>query len=207
MADALRAPRQDRSRDKLERIYQAAVALLVEGGWDAVTVGDVERRSGVSRGTFYLRFPHREALLDYVAQRLIDTVNQAHDEAFSEARAVGATTLDAAVRAAVRATAGLFRRHGPVLLRLNRGERGGAGAEAMNRLSRDFRSVLAPVTGADPARRAPLEFAMQLVLSMVNSEIHPRVTFTEHVARDWDAFVDELGDAVTCYLRSRIPGA
>ncbi|MEU4245322.1 TetR/AcrR family transcriptional regulator [Actinoplanes sp. NPDC026619] len=205
MADSVRVPQQDRSRDKLERIYEVSVELLIEGGWDAVTVGDVERRSGVSRGAFYLRFPNREALLDYAHQRLAETVNSAHDRAFDQARAAGATTLEAATRAAVHAIAELFREHGRVLLRLNRGEQGGAGAGAMNRLSRDFQSVFENVIGSAPAHQAPLEFALQLVLSMVLTEINPRVTFAEHAGRPWDTFVAELCDTVTYYVQARIP--
>jgi len=205
MADTLREPQQDRSRDKLERIYEVSVELLVEGGWDAVTVGDVERRSGVSRGAFYLRFPTREALLDYTQHRLAETVNAEQDRAFEQARALTPGTLDEAVRAAVGATAEVFRQHGRALLRLDRGEVGGAGADAMNRLSRDFRSVLEAVPGAAPMPQAPLEFAMQMVLSMLLLEIRPRVTFSDHTERDWDAFVRELADAVTYYLQARPP--
>ncbi|MFJ4828631.1 TetR/AcrR family transcriptional regulator [Streptomyces sp. NPDC088747] len=212
MADALRAPQQDRSRDKLERIYEVSVELLVEGGWDAVTVGSVERRSGVSRGAFYLRFPHREALLDYTRRRLVATVGEDQDAAFERARAAGARTLDEAVLVAVEAIAHVFRRHGPALLRLDRQEEEneaekGAGATAMNRLSEEFRSVLEPVTGTGTGRtgRAHLEFAMEIVFSMLVLKARPRVTFSEHTERDWESFIHMLSGAVTDFLRARIP--
>ncbi|MFJ6852462.1 helix-turn-helix domain-containing protein [Streptomyces sp. NPDC091271] len=212
MADALRAPQQDRSRDKLERIYEVSVELLVEGGWDAVTVGSVERRSGVSRGAFYLRFPNREALLDYTRKRLIATVGKDQDAAFERARTAGAETLDVAVVAAVEAIAHVFRRHGPALLRLDRQDaereaEKSAGAKAMNRLSQEFRSVLEPLTGTDQAWRTHLEFATEIVFSMLVLRSRPRVTFSEHTRRDWDTFIHDVSDAVTDYLGARIPPA
>ncbi|SHN15050.1 TetR/AcrR family transcriptional regulator [Cryptosporangium aurantiacum] len=205
MADTLREPQQDRSRDKLERIYDASVELLLEGGWGAVTVGDVERRSGVSRGAFYLRFPSREALLDYAHDRLLETVKIHQEQAFERARAAKSPTVDAAVFAAVSAVAEVFQQHGRALMRLDRGEEGGAGEDALNQLSRQFRSVLEPVTGAAPEHQTHLEFAMQLVFSALVLKIQPRVTFSQHTAIDWDSFVRELSEAVTAYLEARLP--
>jgi AcrR family transcriptional regulator len=210
MAEALRVPQQDRSRDKLERIYEVSVELLVEGGRVSVTVGSVERRSGVSRGAFYLRFPNREALLDYIRRRLVATIGEDQDAAFERARAANARTLDEAVLVAVEAISHVFRRHGPALLRLDRQEdeseaEKGAGATAMNRLSEEFRSVLEPVTGNDRTGRAHLEFAMEIVFSMLVLKVRPRVTFSEHTERDWESFVHTLSDAVTDFLRGRVP--
>lgn len=209
MADVLRTPQQERSRDKLERIYQVSVELLVQGGWEAITVGDVERRSGVSRGAFYLRFPTRQALLDYTRQRLVETVRDDLDRCFDLARNAGATTLDAAVRAAVDAMATLFRRHGPALLRLDYLDQTegvqDAGAAAMNRLSQEFRSVIEPAAGTDPALRARLEFATEIALSMIVLKLRPRAAFPDHPDLDWDGYLTEVCAALTGYLRPHLP--
>lgn len=59
-----------RPRDpQIERaILDASVALLDEGGLEAVTVSAVAKRAGVARATIYLRWPTREALLGAMAR-------------------------------------------------------------------------------------------------------------------------------------------
>jgi AcrR family transcriptional regulator len=204
MRQKLRAPQQERSRDKLEKIYEASLELLVEGGWDAVTVGEVERRSGVGRSTFYLRFPTRDALLTYTRERVQGEVATDQAAAFAAARAAADGTLETAVRRAVEALAEVFRQYGPVLMRIDRGEEVGAGGQAMNVLSTEFRSVLLPVLGTDPASVPATEFVIQLAFSALVLEIRPRHAFPAHTRRPWDSFVDELCIALVGYLRTRL---
>ncbi len=45
-------------------LLEAASELLIERGLDAVSVADITNRAGVAKGTFYLYFDTREALLD-----------------------------------------------------------------------------------------------------------------------------------------------
>jgi AcrR family transcriptional regulator len=55
-----RARQQAQTR---QTIYQAATALFLARGYDAVTVDDVCRAADVAKGTFFLHFPTKDALL------------------------------------------------------------------------------------------------------------------------------------------------
>jgi AcrR family transcriptional regulator len=63
-------PKQARSRRTLERIVAAGIALLEEGGPEAVTVQAVVARARSSVGSFYARFQGKEDLLQYLRDRV-----------------------------------------------------------------------------------------------------------------------------------------
>jgi AcrR family transcriptional regulator len=63
MVDALREPRQDRSRVTRRRLLEAAIECLAELGWSGSTVAVVAERAGVSRGAAQHHFPTREDLV------------------------------------------------------------------------------------------------------------------------------------------------
>ncbi|TKB29290.1 MAG: helix-turn-helix transcriptional regulator, partial [Mesorhizobium sp.] len=48
-----RAPTQQRSRERVERMLAAAAALIAEQGSDAMRMGEVAERAGVSIGSLY----------------------------------------------------------------------------------------------------------------------------------------------------------
>ena len=66
-----RAPAQERAQARLARILGAAEALLVERGFEALTLAAVARSAGVNIATVYERFPHRAALLRVLAERYV----------------------------------------------------------------------------------------------------------------------------------------
>jgi AcrR family transcriptional regulator len=53
-------PRAARTRRALR---EALVSMIIERGWDAVSIRDVCQRAGVGRSTFYTHFADREELL------------------------------------------------------------------------------------------------------------------------------------------------
>jgi AcrR family transcriptional regulator len=60
------APRSRRERKKertRQEIYRAAMALFVARGFEAVTVEDICHAADVAKGTFFLHFPTKDALL------------------------------------------------------------------------------------------------------------------------------------------------
>jgi AcrR family transcriptional regulator len=65
----IRQPRQERSLQKVELILEAAMRLLDKGGHDALTTNAVAATAGVSIGTLYQYFPHKDAILDTLAAR------------------------------------------------------------------------------------------------------------------------------------------
>src|SRR3954467_5535892 len=81
--DATSAPRPPRRRADAERsvarILDAAVDALA--GDPDVSMAEIARRAGVVRATIYVHFPTREALLEAVTHRAIETVAQTIDAA------------------------------------------------------------------------------------------------------------------------------
>ncbi len=77
----VKAPRQARSQETLERLLDAAEAIIIEGGIDAATVAEVARRAGSSVGSFYARFADKEALLRCMLERF-------HEQAIATTDAV-----------------------------------------------------------------------------------------------------------------------
>jgi len=65
----IKPPQQARSQQTLERLVDAAEALVEEQGIDGVTVAAVAKRAGSSVGSFYSRFSDKDALLRVMFER------------------------------------------------------------------------------------------------------------------------------------------
>lgn len=57
-------PKQKRSKEKLERIIQAAFVVTSKVGFESVTLADIAREAGVGVSTVYTRFKSKDALLE-----------------------------------------------------------------------------------------------------------------------------------------------
>lgn len=72
-------PRQDRATATRARLIEAAYACLLEGGYSATTVGAVQQRAGVARGTLLHHFPTRATLMaavvDDIAERRVQVLS------------------------------------------------------------------------------------------------------------------------------------
>ena len=69
IATPRRAPSQQRSRERVERMLAAASALIAEQGSDAMRMGEVAERAGVSIGSLYQFFPDKRAIVWALAER------------------------------------------------------------------------------------------------------------------------------------------
>ncbi|MGV9798415.1 TetR/AcrR family transcriptional regulator [Mycobacterium sp. NPDC003449] len=50
--------------ERRDRVYEAAIALFVERGFDAVSMDDIAQRSGHSRSTVFKHFPRKTLFLE-----------------------------------------------------------------------------------------------------------------------------------------------
>ena len=62
----LNPPRQERSRETLRRILDAARALLRQRDFEEISIDDIVERAGSSKGSFYQRFGDKDSLLVYL---------------------------------------------------------------------------------------------------------------------------------------------
>lgn len=67
-------PRQARATVTLDAIFEATIQLLVEGGVQRLTTTRVAERAGVSVGTMYQYFPHKESLVYALNERYLQVL-------------------------------------------------------------------------------------------------------------------------------------
>jgi AcrR family transcriptional regulator len=71
---ARKQPSQGRSRVLVSSILEATARILVHDGWDGITTNRVAREAGVSVGSLYQYFPHKEALVAALVENWADGV-------------------------------------------------------------------------------------------------------------------------------------
>jgi AcrR family transcriptional regulator len=76
------AARKARTR---RRIVEATVSLLRNRGLSRASVDDIVEEAGVAKGTFYLYFDSKDAVISAVAQRLVEGVGAAVEQTLAAA--------------------------------------------------------------------------------------------------------------------------
>jgi AcrR family transcriptional regulator len=77
-------PKQSRSQRTLERIEQAALALIAEVGVEQATIQDIVKRARSSVGSFYARFAGKEDLLLHLEEMVWARARDRFDQALEE---------------------------------------------------------------------------------------------------------------------------
>ncbi|HKE96767.1 MAG TPA: TetR/AcrR family transcriptional regulator [Povalibacter sp.] len=67
-------PRQRRSRDTIDTIFEATIHVLLANGFDRTTTIQIADRAGVSIGSLYQYFPNKRALLAAIVRRHVGGV-------------------------------------------------------------------------------------------------------------------------------------
>lgn len=94
-----RLPPEVVARSQRERLLDAAVRVVAEKGYGAMTIGDLTREAGVSRTTFYELFEDKEqcflAAYDRAVEVLVRRVSAAYEQAgdWPERAAAGLAAL------------------------------------------------------------------------------------------------------------------
>jgi AcrR family transcriptional regulator len=104
----VRPPRQLRSRETLDRILDAAEALVAEKGFEDTPVAEVVARADSSVGAFYARFHDKEGLLHALYERYYDEAVATADAALDPARWPGARVPEL-MQAVIRFLVSIFR--------------------------------------------------------------------------------------------------
>lgn len=71
MAEVMRGRRELAKLERRERIYEAALNLFREQGYEGTTVDQITRYAGLAKGTFFNYFPTKDAVLRYLGTREI----------------------------------------------------------------------------------------------------------------------------------------
>ncbi|MCY0875530.1 MAG: TetR/AcrR family transcriptional regulator [Firmicutes bacterium] len=79
-----RTPQGERGRRRVELILSAAEEELAAAGYDNFTTNGVAARAGISIGSIYQFFPHKEALVQALAERVQSAMRELYDRLFSE---------------------------------------------------------------------------------------------------------------------------
>ncbi|MBQ9276797.1 MAG: helix-turn-helix transcriptional regulator, partial [Clostridia bacterium] len=72
--------REQKSQESRERIIEAAKSLILARGYDAVSVSDITKEAGVSKGAFYIHFKTKEDLIEEMIDIVFLDIKQASNE-------------------------------------------------------------------------------------------------------------------------------
>lgn len=109
----VRAPRQARSQETLERFLEATLSLLDERPFDEITVADIVNRAGRTVGSFYARFDDKHAVLYALVQRMFDRISDIVRAFCDPVRWDGQPVQDF-IAESVRLNVQAYRRAGPL---------------------------------------------------------------------------------------------
>src|SRR5271163_3338078 len=82
-----KTPVQARSRERVERILDAAAVVFADAGYEAATTEAIAERAGTSIGSLYQFFPNKRALFDGVARRHLERGSELFDALLAAAQA------------------------------------------------------------------------------------------------------------------------
>lgn len=202
----VRPPKQQRSREAWNRVLDAGVAILEEGGYDAFTIAAVCERAGVAPTAIYARTTSKDALFLAVYEHGIADM-LAEQQVFGDRdRWAGLPPADL-IRAAVAETVGISLRHqrflgAIVLISAAHEEVARRGSRYASELADGFTRVV--MGAADAVRHADPEAAVSSCFSTVFATTIIRVAYGPAFATsspvDDETFVANLGETAVRYL-------
>jgi AcrR family transcriptional regulator len=202
----LRPPKQQRSRDTLARIVNAAERLLEERRFEDVSVADIAARAHSSVGAFYARFVDKDGLLDYLDELHAETLVQRVSE-YSEDPRWEAVSARVFVADVIGFLVGYFKEHRGVLRAL--AIRARLGDERFAERTRQVNSRVPELIRLVLSRRGEIahaspDLAAFLGFVMMLSTLRARVLFPEthptHLPISDTLLTDELVSMYLAYL-------
>lgn len=103
--------RDDQTRETKRRLVGAAIGLLSEVGWRRTTVEQIAERAGVAKGTFFVHFKTKEAIVLSLVEAQIGAASAAREAVLAD----GGSAVDC-----LRATTLTLGKHAAVSIELSR---------------------------------------------------------------------------------------
>ena len=209
----VRPPRQARSQDTLDRILDAAEALVAEKGFADATVAEIARRAGSSVGSFYNRFHDKDGLLYALYERYYEQATATADAALDPARWEGAGIAEI-LRAVTRFLVQVYRERAGLIRAFVQRNHSDAEFQARQvRLSHHVNEKLSALLLArageirhpDAARAAA--FGLTITVSTIENVVLFGEMRSNVLALDDDELATELTRAYLAYLDVPDPGA
>jgi AcrR family transcriptional regulator len=101
-------PQQLRSQATLDRILDASESVLEDKSFSDATLAEIMERAGVTVGAFYRRFPHKDALLHVMDERLFRELRQRGEEVLDPSRASDAS-VEEIIHEFIRESVAIYR--------------------------------------------------------------------------------------------------
>lgn len=101
---------QDRSRETLRRIVDAASEVFADNGFDKATVAEIISRAGIGHGTFWLYFRNKEDLLRFMIQDMTEEFESFEWFQGDELEGISVRSLEE-VENIIRGVMGIFLRY------------------------------------------------------------------------------------------------
>lgn len=83
---ARRAPAQQRSRERMDRILDMATALIADKGSEHLKMSELAERTGISIGSLYQYFPDKQAVIRTLAERYVQLNRRCIEEGLAGVR-------------------------------------------------------------------------------------------------------------------------
>lgn len=200
------APQQARSQRTMENILDAAEAILLERGLEAVTIPEVVKAAGSSVGAFYARFPDKRALLETLHQRACER-SLAQADALLEAGRWGSASMRDIVRAGVRLAVEVFGSRQNIMNAFAAafaGDAGFAARRATTAVAIAERLSALVLSRRDEIAHPQPKRAVEMALRVVTATLEQRNAFAVSALPDVDVpdavLVRELDRMVCAYL-------
>src|ERR1051325_11050837 len=101
---ANRTLRQQRADDTKRRLVAAAAELFAQKGYHDATVDEIARAAGVAKGTFFVHFATKDAVITELVRRQIRSARKARTQAKSPLDALVAAVMTLGTEAEVSRT-------------------------------------------------------------------------------------------------------
>ncbi len=76
--------RERKKEETRQRIFEAAIKLFRERGFENATVDEICVRADVAKGTFFNYFPRKEAVLSYLSEQRLEDIEARGDALFAD---------------------------------------------------------------------------------------------------------------------------